>query len=81
MTMVRLFLILTMSLACPSVFAQSGRGKKVQEVNFDGVDIDGKVQSPDGAYLLQKRGVDFLPLYKVKTEFDTNIKESIEYLR
>ena len=55
--------------------------RKTQEVNFDGSDIDGVVRSPDGAYLLQKRGVKFMPLYKVNKQFDQNIKESIEYLR
>jgi hypothetical protein len=75
----KVIIALALTLACATVFAK--KGKKVQEVNFDGVDIDGKVKSPDGAYLLQKKGVDFLPLYKVKTEFDNNIKESVEYLR
>lgn len=55
--------------------------RKTQEVNFDGSDIDGVVRSPDGAYLVQKRGVDFVPLYEVKKQFDQNIKDSIEYLR
>jgi hypothetical protein len=55
--------------------------RKTQEVSFDGSDIDGVVRSPDGAYLLQKQGVKFMPLYKVNTQFEQNIKESIEYLR
>jgi len=55
--------------------------RKTQEVSFDGSDVDGVVRSPDGAYLLQKRGVKFMPLYKVNRQFDQNIKESIEYLR
>ena len=55
--------------------------RKTQEVNFEDADIDGKVNSPDGAYLLQKRGVKFLPLYKVNNEFEKNILESVEYLR
>lgn len=55
--------------------------RKTQEVNFDGSDIDGQVRSPDGAYLLQKRGVNFLPLYKVNNKFDKSILESVEYLR
>ncbi len=58
-----------------------GKSRKTQQVNFDGSDIDGVVRSPDGAYLVQKRGVKFMPLYKVKTQFDINIKDSIEYLR
>lgn len=55
--------------------------RKTQEVNFDETDIDGQVRSPDGAYLLQKRGVQFLPLYKVNNQFEKNILESVEYLR
>ncbi len=55
--------------------------RKTQEVSFDGSDVDGVVRSPDGAYLLQKQGVKFMPLYKVNNQFDKNIKESIEYLR
>lgn len=55
--------------------------RKTQEVNFDGSDIDGQVRSPDGAYLLQKRGVHFMPLYKVNNQFEKNILESVEYLR
>jgi hypothetical protein len=54
---------------------------KTQQVNFEDQDIDGKVNSPDGAYLLQKRGVQFLPLYKVNNQFEKNILESVEYLR
>ena len=55
--------------------------RKTQEVNFDGSDIDGQVRSPDGAYMLQKRGVQFLPLYKVNDQFEKNILDSVEYLR
>lgn len=71
-----IFVMVTLSIST-SVHAK----KKVQEVNFDGADIDGKANNPDGAYLLQKRGVDFLPLYKIRSNFDENIKESVEYLR
>ncbi len=55
--------------------------RKTQEVNFDGADIDGQVRTPDGAYLLQKRGVHFMPLYKVNNQFEQNILDSVEYLR
>lgn len=54
--------------------------KKTQEVNFEDTDIDGKVNSPDGAYLAPKRGVKFLPLYKVNDQFEKNILGSVEYL-
>lgn len=55
--------------------------KKTQEVSFDSADVDGLVRSPDGAYLNQKKGVKFLPLYKVEKMFDRDIKNSVEYLR
>lgn len=55
--------------------------KKTQEVNFESTDIDGLVRSPDGAYLNQKKGIKFLPLYKVEKTFDKEIKSSVEYLR
>ena len=55
--------------------------RKTQEVDFESADIDGQVRAPDGAYLLQKRGVRFLPLYKVSNQFETNVLESVEYLR
>lgn len=55
--------------------------RKTQEVSFDETDIDGQLRAPDGAYLLQKRGVQFLPLYKVNSQFEKNVLESVEYLR
>jgi hypothetical protein len=75
----RLFLVaLILSLVALPV---SARNKKVQEVAFEGSEVDGEGRNPDGAYLVQKRGVKFLPLYKVKEQFDDNIKDSVEYLR
>lgn len=80
-------LILLLAFALP-VMAADSKGKKknvqyrkTQEHNFDETDIDGQVRSPDGAYLLQKRGIQFLPLYKVNNQFEKNILESVEYLK
>jgi hypothetical protein len=64
-----------------TVFAKKVEYRKTQDVNFDGADIDGVVRNPDGAYLVQKRGIDFIPLYKVRKNFDDNIKESVEYVK
>lgn len=77
------FLFLLGALVFSAYEAQSKtkNARKTQEVNFDGADIDGVVRSPDGAYLVQKRGVEFVPLYDVKKKVDHNIKESVEYLR
>ncbi len=63
-----------------TVFAKKVTYRKTQNVNFDGSDVDGQVRNPDGSYLVQKRGIDFMPLYKVRKNFDDNIKESVEYV-
>lgn len=55
--------------------------RKTQLVDFDGDTVDGKGRNPDGAYLVQKRSVDFIPLYKIREHFDKNIKASIDYLK
>lgn len=74
--------LLALSLSF-STFAESKKKvsyRKTQEVNFEDTDINGKINSPDGAYLLQKRGVHFIPLYKVNNQFEKNILDSVEYL-
>ncbi len=68
-------------LAGSNAFAKKVTYRKTQDVNFDAAEVDGAVRSPDGAYLVQKRGIDFVPLYKVRKNFDDNIKESIEYVK
>jgi hypothetical protein len=55
--------------------------KKTQEVSFEGDDVDGVRRNPYGAYLVQKRGVDFAPLYNVRQKFEANIKSSSDYIR
>ena len=55
--------------------------RKVQEVNFAEVDLKGTVRNPDGAYLVQKRGLKFMPLYEVQKDMDLKIRESVQYIR
>ena len=76
-----LVLVAFMGFGMENAFAQSKKGKKVQEISFDGSDIDGESRKPDGSYLVQKRGIDFMPLYNVRKQFDENIKDSVEYLK
>lgn len=62
-------------------FAKTKTVRKVQEVNFAEVDLKGTVRNPDGAYLVQKRGLKFMPLYDVQKDMDTRIRESVQYVR
>jgi hypothetical protein len=64
-----------------TVWAKKVEYRKTQDVNFDAVDVDGQVRNPDGAYVVQKRVIDFMPLYKVRRNFDENIKESVDYVK
>jgi len=62
-------------------FAKTKTVRKVQEVNFAEVDLKGTVRNPDGAYLVQKRGLKFMPLYDVQKDMDSRIRESVQYVR
>ncbi len=54
---------------------------KRQTIDLEGADIDGEVRSPTGDYVLQKSGVDFLPLYEKKKEMNKEIKKTVHFLR
>jgi hypothetical protein len=64
-----------------TVWAKKVEYRKTQDVNFDAMDVDGQVRNPDGSYVVQKRVIDFMPLYKVRRNFDENIKESVDYVK
>ncbi len=76
-----LLVVATLMSATSTVYAKKVKYRKTQEVNFDVMDVDGQARTPDGAYLVQKRSIDFMPLYKVRKNFDDNIKESVEYIK
>lgn len=63
------------------VYAQKKASPKVQRIDFDGQDVDGKVRQPDGSYVTQKRGIEFIPLYKLRENFDEQVEDSLEYLK
>jgi hypothetical protein len=79
--LILLSLSLSIVFTTSTVFAKKVKYRKTQEVNFDGSDVDGQVRNPDGAYLVQKRGIDFVPLYKVRKNFDESIKESVNHVK
>lgn len=55
--------------------------RKVQEVNFGEMSLKGTIRNPDGAYLVQKRGIKFMPLHEVQKDMDSKIRESVQYVR
>lgn len=77
----RIAIALIVVFMSSTVFAKKVQYRKTQEINFDGSDVDGQVRNPDGAYLVQKRSIDFIPLYKVKKNFDDSLRDSVDYLK
>ena len=56
--------------------AKTVKTRAVQEVNFSEMNLKGTIRNPDGAYLVQKRGLKFQPLYKIQESFDTKIRQT-----
>ncbi len=71
--------VLSLLIVAPSL--SLAKKNKRQTIDLEGADIDGEVRTPTGDYVLQKSGVDFLPLYEKKKEMNEEIKKSIHFLR
>jgi hypothetical protein len=71
---------LSIVLIAPASLAKKSV-RKVQEVDFDEMSLKGTVRNPDGAYLVQKKGLRFLPLHEVKKDLDRRIRETSFYVR
>lgn len=75
-------LVLLFLLVSQTGWAQKKRSiRKVQEVNFSEMNLKGTFRNPDGAYLVQKRGIKFLPLYEVNKDMDAKIRDSSFYVK
>lgn len=81
----RLALLLVMVLAtifgAASAQAKTKTVRKVQEVNFGEMSLKGTIRNPDGAYLVQKRGIKFMPLHEVQKDMDAKIREAVLYVQ
>ena len=67
-------------MGATTAFAKQRTARKVQEVNFGEMNLKGTIRNPDGAYLVQKKGIKFMPLYDVQKDMDSRIRESALYL-
>lgn len=60
--------------------AKTQKVRQVQEVNFSQMNLQGTVRNPDGAYLVQKKGLKFMPLHNVQKDVDQKIRETALYI-
>ncbi len=78
--------VLTLTVAVSSLFiainsdAKTQKVRQVQEVNFSEMNLKGTIRNPDGAYLVQKKGLKFMPLHDVQKDMDAKIRETSLYI-
>lgn len=75
-------LIVIVAFSLPS-YSESKKKviRKVQEVNFAEMSIKGTIRNPDGAFLVQKKGIKFMPLVDVQKNMDKKIRDASFYVR
>lgn len=79
-TIIKGMIAFILLVSASTAFAQKRTVRKVQEINFGDMSLKGTIRNPDGAYLVQKRGIKFMPLYDVQKDMDERIRESALYL-
>ena len=74
-------LCLCILVFCTDVQAKTNKVvRKIQEVNFSESSLKGTVRNPDGAFLVQKRGIKFMPLHDLQSDMDAKIRSSVTYI-
>lgn len=76
----RTILLLAALLTADPALAKSTKVRQTQEVNFSEMNLKGTIRNPDGAYLVQKKGLKFLPLHNVQKDLDHKIREASLYV-
>lgn len=72
-------LIMIASIISSPAFAKKTI-RQIQEVNFSDMNLKGTIRNPDGAYLVQKRGIKFMPLHDVQKDVDQKLRETPIYI-
>ena len=73
-------LVVAVFLTTLGLEAKTVKLRKTQEVNFSEMNLKGTVRNPDGAYLVQKKGLKFLPLHEIQKDMDQKIRETTLFL-
>ncbi|MEQ1723972.1 MAG: hypothetical protein ABL930_12410 [Pseudobdellovibrio sp.] len=69
-------LVLVIFCSYEEVSAKTTKVRSIQEVNFSEMNLKGTIRNPDGAYLVQKKGLKFLPIYNLQKDLDQKIREA-----
>lgn len=73
-------------LASNTAFAQDSGSQEIRYkertvIDFEGVDVTGELVKPSGALLLDRRKADFNPLIKLRTDFNLEMKQSVDQVK
>lgn len=64
--------------------ADAGRSIKYKErteIDFEGVDVSGELVKPAGALLLDRRKAQFNPLIRLRSDFNEEMKASVDEVK
>jgi hypothetical protein len=75
-----LTVVVSLTLIAINSDAKTQKVRQVQEVNFSEMNLKGTIRNPDGAYLVQKKGLKFMPLHDVQKDVDAKIRETSLYI-
>lgn len=79
-TKLTLAVFVSISVITVSANSKTAKIRTVQEVNFSEMNLKGTIRNPDGAYLVQKKGLKFMPLHDVQKDMDGKIRETSLYI-
>lgn len=55
--------------------------KKETEIDFEGLEIAGELVKPHGATIRERKPAPFNPLIELRTDFNVEIKKSVEEIK
>ncbi len=70
------FIMSIIGFTTQSIGQTKKKNKSIQEIEFNELDLNGKNRTPEGSYLVQRSGINFLPLHEIQLNFDDEIRKS-----
>lgn len=72
-------ILVTMLMLSNLAFAQFKIDKKTrtQELDFEALSLQGQIRTPEGAFLMHKRGLKFRPITQLQRDIDLKIRQQI----
>jgi hypothetical protein len=55
--------------------------KKETQIDFEGLEIEGELIKPTGATINERKPAPFNPLIELRTDFNVEIKQSVETIK